>query len=100
MYMLFDEPPCECMECLEKDNKMQDVRYWFRAVLDQLYGLEEFDLEFLQHSLEQLGACVEIKFPEKPLIVQEKKPETISEMLDAWKVYNKNYLKSLAPTGV
>lgn len=100
---LYDEPPAECFDCMEKENRMDDIKYWFRAVLDQLFGLEEFDAESLERYTEELAAYLDMKIPSQALAVVRKNRtvEKISTttVLEDWKQYNNQYLNNLAKTG-
>jgi len=114
----YDEPYAEpeCFECSEKENKITDVMYWLRAVLDQLYGLEEFDAESLERYLEELTHVVDMKIPKLELavstirnsqivpVVRDNVPvvrknrttdSNFSAVLNGWVEANNQYLKSL-----
>jgi hypothetical protein len=99
---LYDEPQAdhECFECMEKSNRLDDVKYWFRAVLDQLYGMEEFNAEDLERYVEELAAYLDMKIPKHELsVVRKDRTVDMTPMLEAWKNASHNYLKSLANTG-
>lgn len=110
MYMYgWDEPYAEeeCFECSEKENQLTDVAYWLRAVVDQLYGLEEFSAENLEHYLDELAHVAKIKLPQLQLAVStirenptvERANRTTesntSGLLNSWISANNQYLKSL-----
>lgn len=96
----YDEPPAECFECSEKENRLDDVKYWFRAVLDQLFGVEEFDAKSLERYTEELAAYLDMKIPSQALaVVRKNRTVEMAPMLDAWKSASVQYLKSLAKTG-
>lgn len=69
---LYDEPPVDCFECAEKENILGDVKYWFRAVLEQLYGVEKFNEVNLERYLEETCAYLGMSLPKRDLNVQEK----------------------------
>ena len=99
---LYDEPQAEyeCFECMEKENRIDDVKYWFRAVLDQLYGMEEFNKENLERYLEELSGYLNMKIPSTDLsVVRKNRTVDMTPMLDAWKNTNNQYLKSLVQIG-
>ncbi len=97
MYLQEDE---ECFGCLEKDNRIDDIKYWFRAVLDQLFGVETFDTNQLDFYLEELAQRLGIDMPEPPLAVVRKNQTTdATEMLNAWRYFNNQYLTTLQKTG-
>jgi hypothetical protein len=109
MYFLADEPEPEqnCFCCMHKEDVISDVQYWLRAVLDQLYGLEEFNQEDLERYIEELAHVVEMRIPQVPLaVVREKRTvETqpsvdLTPVLNAWKILSTTYLKSLTNTGI
>lgn len=105
----YNEPYAEpeCFACSEKENKITDVMYWLRAVLDQLYGLEEFDAECLERYLDELAHVVDMKLPKLELAVGSlRNSETVarenrttdtnfSVILNGWVEANNQYLKSL-----
>jgi hypothetical protein len=99
MYVYRENPPLECWECLQKDNRLGDVLYWFRAVIDQLYGNEEFDDLALEHYLNEVAGYLNIRLPEKSLAVTCKANSSLSEIED-WQQFNTNYFKELAKVGV
>lgn len=93
---LHDEYP-ECYHCNEKDKKISEIKSWTEAVLDQLFGLEEFDPEELELYLEELTYCLDMKIPRNSLAVKRKEKITdISPIVDSWKNLNNNYLKNLS----
>ena len=94
---LYDDPPPECFNCLEKDNQLDDIKYWFTAILDQLFGLEDFNAQDLKWYINEITLSLGMKCPEKALsVVRENR--TV-EALDAWKRFNNQYLNNLAKTG-
>ena len=102
-----DEPYAEeeCFECSEKENVLTDVSYWLRAVLDQLYGLEEFKADDLERYLEELAHVVKMKLPKFDLAVGTiRKSQTVpvvrenrttesntQAMLTSWIAANKSF---------
>jgi hypothetical protein len=94
---IYNEPTSQCFECQEKENHLSDVKYWFRAVLDQLFGLEEFSRENLEHYTQELACYLNMKIPSQPLAVAEKKE--VSKLMEEWKQFNNEYLKKLEKTG-
>jgi hypothetical protein len=90
----------DCFDCCEKENRLGDVKYWFRAVLDQLYGKEEFNSEELERYLEELGGYLDMKVPSTQLsVVRKDRTVEMAPMLDAWKQASVQYLKNLAKAG-
>jgi hypothetical protein len=98
---IYNEPQEECDECLKKDNDLDDTKYWFRAALDQLYGLENFNENVLERALEEIAACLVMNMPKRSLVVEKKSPTTEPALsfLDCWIGFNTKYLKSLEKTG-
>jgi hypothetical protein len=96
--MFFDEPYShECMDCMHKDDVMCDIKYWLRAVLDQLFGLEPFSKEDLSRYLNELTLQLGMDFPKIDLSVEMPDPTRI--LIDEWKAFNNDYLKLYAKTG-
>ena len=102
----YDEPPAECFECSEKENRLDDVKYWFQAIVDQLYGvMGEFDAEELDRYVQEAAAYLGMKMPTRggePIelaVVRKNRTVEMAPMLDAWKSASVQYLKSLAKTG-
>lgn len=87
---LYNEPPPECYYCDQKDDQILDIKYWFIALTDQLYGKEKFDDLQLEHCLVNLANCVGARLPELPLAISKKQ-----DILEVWKSYNTQHLKSL-----
>jgi hypothetical protein len=98
--VMYYEPSCECFECMEKENRIDDIKYWFRAVLDQLFGLEEFDAEQLERCTEELACYLDMKIPSQPLaVVRKNRMVDMAPVLEAWKQSSIQYLQNLANTG-
>lgn len=97
MFRYENEPPVECFECCEKANRIDEVKYWVNALLDQLYGIEEFSIENLESYLEELTFRLEMKLPNQRLAVVRK--NRTDDILDSWKQFNNQYLNNLAKTG-
>lgn len=104
---LYDEPQAEyeCFECMEKENRLDEVKYWFRAILDQLYGAEEFNPEKLEDYLQELASYIGMSgkpFLRTLSVTGVRKNRTVektTEMLEEWKTLNNQYLTTLAKTG-
>lgn len=99
---LYEEPQAEyeCFQCNEKSNRLDDIKYWFRAVLDQLYGMEKFNAEDLQLYLEEMSAYLDMKIPSHDLVVVRKGCTVdMTPILDIWKTTSNEYLKSLVKIG-
>lgn len=94
-----DEPPVECWQCDEKNNKIDDIKYWFRAVLEQLYGQEEFDAKSLENCLDELSGFLDMKLPKQQLAVVGHVRDDMSQLLDGWQKYNKEFFNQLAKVG-
>lgn len=99
--MYYCDEPMECYGCSDRDNKLEDIRYWFQGVLDQLYGQSSFDALELEWFLNELTSRLGMKLPHEPLaIVRENRiVELPTAMLESWKEYNTQYLKNLSQTG-
>ena len=100
MFDYYDEPYCEaeCFECESKDNQLDDVKYWLKYLLDQLYSSKELDLIELERTLEELGHIVNVNLPERDLSIERRTflPQAYSLPLESWKEFNHNYLKQIA----
>jgi hypothetical protein len=94
---IYSEPPIECDDCLEKSNRLDDVKYWLRAILDQIYGLEEFDESKLENYLDELSGYLNMKLPVRDLVISRKqnKQDRIT-YLDDWKQFNNNFLTAIS----
>jgi hypothetical protein len=87
---MFDGP-LECYTCMKLENQIDNIRYWYETLLGQLYSDESLFIESLEYVLEQLGAYVGAKIPDRDINVSR------SNVIDlkAWKEYNLTYLQSL-----
>jgi hypothetical protein len=98
MYCLNDNPQPDCDECLESTKLIRDVKYWFQAVLDQIYDKEDFSAEELERYLDEMAGCLDMKLPAAVIAVDREKSE--STLLDEWKTFNNKFLNSLNTVGV
>jgi len=97
--MSYEEPYCdvECFGCAEKDNQLEDVRYWLTSVLEHLYGIVDYDEPNLEHSLDELAQIVGLKLPLHNLNIirrSESKVFNLGHAIDNWKQLNNNYIQS------
>jgi hypothetical protein len=95
-----DEPYSQapCYSCREKEDTLKEISYWFRAILDQLYGREKFSLEDLETYLDELAHHLHLNLPKEKLQLAMKPsslPLPFSQELQSWKDFNQQYLKSL-----
>jgi hypothetical protein len=92
----------ECCECKEKEKVLDDVKYWFKAVIDTLYH-DDDSLEELERYLEELAFCIGMNVPggDLQIIRKNRTLQSVhtSEILQAWKNVNNNYLKSFIHKG-
>ncbi len=103
MYMYEDDQyGSKCFECEEKQNKLNDVKYWIKYIIDQLYSDDELNELELENFLEELCAVVDTKVPIKAMTIQrapiakvEYHPITKPFDMQAWVEWNKNHLKQL-----
>lgn len=93
-----------CSYCREKESILTDVTYWFKAVLDQIYGMEDFDEAEFERYLDELAHVLHIKLPKQKLKLTSKVCATVPtlkfEFLNEWMKANNQYLKSLASNQV
>jgi hypothetical protein len=93
MYMRHEE--YDCQGCLESELQTKDLKYWYKAILDQVFGLEEFNEGNLLTYLEEMAFVLEMKLPEGKLAIApeaQEKTYDISKQLEAWKKFNNQYL--------
>lgn len=84
----------ECLDCQCKDAIIDDAKYWFKAILNHLYGKKELNLEDLERCLDELGMQLDVRIPENDLQINGKfLPE---DVIDEWKKFNTVYLQHLA----
>lgn len=102
MYLYRENPEPECFECLQKDNQIDDIKYWFKTLVSILYAVHPSNLEEeINTCVDELSLLLDVKFPNMSLQVVRKNQTTESfGMLDAWKIFNHQYLKTLANSGV
>jgi hypothetical protein len=92
----------ECFGCDEKDNKIDNVKYWLKYLLEQLYSKTAFDCDEFERCLQELCSEVSMKIPKEELCVEHKASLKIATHpmqktfdIGAWKDWNNNYLKSV-----
>lgn len=90
----YEEP--ECLRCDQKENALQDVKYWMLYLLEQLYSEKAIDCDEIERCLMEISAVVDIKFPVGELGIERKhllEPKHISNDVDKWLEWNQLYLK-------
>ena len=91
---LYDEPPCdECLHCMEKENRLEDVKYWFQPVLDQLYGFEAYCPTDLIRYLNELTILLGMKLPKETLGIMQRGHS--HDFVERWVEFNTQYLNNL-----
>jgi hypothetical protein len=95
MYTYIDETCCEneCFSCHRRENQMDDVKYWLKYMLIELYDESNFDSDEFERCLAELCAVVEVKLPSNELKIQ--KPLTIPYSVESWKQLNNKYFNKL-----
>lgn len=87
----------EYYQCNENKQLVKDLRYWMQAILDQLYGKEEFNVEDLENALDEMVHYLGLKLPMGELQVKLKESSiTKHPMLGDWINFNNEYLKQIA----
>jgi len=97
---LYEEPNCEteCFGCSEKENKIDDIKYWLRSIVDQLYSKEKLDVVEFETALQELCFNVNIRVPIKALEIQRKEPKELEKELSTWIQWSKDHLQQLTQT--
>ena len=103
--MYIDEPYCEneCFNCSVKENKMHDIKYWFRQVLEQLYSTDNLEIDSLERCVQEMCSLIGMKIPQQDICIKRMKdkkdvqvynikPHTI---ISEWLEFNNSYLKQL-----
>jgi len=91
----------ECNQCTLHGATLEDIKYWFIGILDQLYSSAKLDRNDLEHCLEELSHLIGLSVPASQLKVvraQEAKLMSIqkTDEVEDWKGWNTEYLKQLA----
>ena len=98
------EPYCEkeCSGCQDKKTELKDIKYWMKALVEQLYSKEKLDYLDCEQCIEEICSVVDVKIPEGELTIDRKQgvKATYHPMLkefdvEGWKSWNNNYLKQL-----
>ena len=74
MYMYADEPylPKECFECAAKENKIDDIKYWLKYLMDQCYSNDKFSMDEFERALAEICFSIGMNIPENdPTIVRK-----------------------------
>jgi len=88
----------DCCYCDEKQEKLDEGKYWFKEILDIVY--HNGAIEDLENCLEELGAKFGVNLPAGDLkVVKKNASNDVSDLLHLWKVANNKYIKSLAKVG-
>ncbi len=95
MSYLYD-PTDEYTECDYENDKnskaLNDIKYWLKDVLEQLYENPQLDTSLFERSLEELCAVVNMPIPKKPLsLVREEEAQPTE-----WKIFKEIYIKALS----
>jgi molybdopterin/thiamine biosynthesis adenylyltransferase len=96
MYIYSDEPPCkeECFDCMHKENKIDDIKYWLTNLLEQLYSDEKLDIQDAENCLEELCGVVGIKIPKRDIAIERKHFLKVPEVVQSWIQWNNQYIKN------
>lgn len=89
----YDAKPC--IDCQDHEKTKEGVAYWFQAILDELYGKEEIDIEAISVSIEECSHLLGIKCHNESLSLQrgcKVAPIIKLDVIQEWKSFNKNYL--------
>ena len=99
-------PECDTIGFKEKYWRLGEVKYWVQAIIDQLYGIEAFAEEDLDRYIQELCCCIDMRIPRRASkrmdLVVERKSQAASiddSLLETWKQFNNQFLKSLNNTG-
>ncbi|MBW2998666.1 hypothetical protein KY321_03960 [Candidatus Woesearchaeota archaeon] len=85
----------------ESDNKYFIEEVDYKHAVDHLHGLvsdvyETGNLDDLEFHLQEILTVFEIPFKPKTIkLVSKKRVDKVGALLDGWKEYNSNFLKSL-----
>ena len=62
----------ECSTCNDLESKIEDIKDFMQGVVDQIYGLEDFDELSLENYIEELCSQLKIKLPTTTIKLQKK----------------------------
>jgi hypothetical protein len=85
----------ECWGCEEKENTLEDLKYWFKCLLSHLYDSLPLDLDEIERSLEEIGSLLEIKVPVSPIFPIHAVSPPVKDTHE-WVKWNVDYFKKLA----
>ncbi len=92
----YEREEYECYDCDNKQLKLNEAQDFLIPIVNQLYNKAEFDLEHFIFCLDNLCSQLGVKMPDGDIMLQSPTPTNI--VIDAWKKWNTNYLKSLTYT--
>jgi len=86
--------PPTCSECEERASLKEDLQYWLKSLMGQLYGTDFFDDIHFENTLEEICQIAGIEISKRQLNVQRKQPLSVEDWEDweDWGDWNKNYL--------
>lgn len=94
-------PSHYCYDCDEKEGILNEIKYWFNALLTLSYQKplaleEEFEREF-EIYLEELACCIGQKIPKRDIQLARKiNPQLRADlMLEEWVSYNQQHLTNI-----
>lgn len=88
----YQEPPPECLNCMDVKDKFDSLAYWFQAIVDQIYGNEEFNANQLADFCAEMTTHLNVKIPNKTVAIAACQQPKLDHMLNGWKEYNQRYL--------
>lgn len=96
----YDEPDTErpCIECEDKDQQINDITYWFEALLDLAYSKNSLDEVELENCLGEMAAFLGKRLPKRDIQIARKtssNPRKVEVMLEYWKDANTQYFNNL-----
>jgi hypothetical protein len=90
----FEDPTYECLDCQEKDFRLDDIKYWVVAIVEHLYGSKELSADLLDHCMQELTHLLSFHIGNREINVKRKEPTNIQPIRD-WIEFNNKYLKQL-----
>src|ERR1700691_5440934 len=89
-YPEYDRP--ECFDCEDNRSKVEEMRHWVEALIDEVYSCGAFSEEDFVYYLQEVASILKVQIPKHKELGVQQKPTKTNSILETWKNWNINVL--------
>ena len=86
----YDHSSYECDACHDKQLKLDDIKYWLKNLVCQMYDKDMSNIHEIENCLDEMAHVVGFKLPEQEIQIERKREDKVQPLpsfysVEEWK---------------